>query len=136
MSVISDSLSVADRVRAIAKKYKDKELNDEIISLQQKLILLSNENLKLREKISKIKSDALSNKNVYMDDNGFIRKENDGKRYCPRCWNKDRRLAIMPNHGVKEFDEINEYTFECPACGYRVYSKDNFTTTKNDTQPK
>ena len=72
-----------------------------------------------------------------MDDNGFIRKEKDNKKYCPKCWNKDRKLSIMPNHGIKEFDGINEYAFECPACGYIVYSKDNFTnTTKNDTQPK
>ena len=72
-----------------------------------------------------------------MDDNGFIRKEKDNKKYCPKCWNKDRKLSIMPNHRIKEFDGINEYAFECPACGYIVYSKDNFTnTTKNDTQPK
>ena len=88
MSIVSDSISVAEKVQEIAKKYKDKELNNEIIALQQ-------------------------------------------------CWNKDRKLSIMPNHGIKEFDGINEYAFECPACGYIVYSKDNFTnTTKNDTQPK
>lgn len=126
MSLISDSITVAEKVQSIAKKYKDKELNDEIILLQQKLSLLSNENIKLREEMAEIRSDVLSNKNVYMDDNGFLRRKNDETKYCPKCWNKDRRLSIMPNHGVEEFDSINEYTFECLACGFMAYSKDNF----------
>ncbi|MDM8243284.1 MULTISPECIES: hypothetical protein [Limosilactobacillus] len=137
MSIVSDSISVAEKVQEIAKKYKDKELNNEIIALQQKIISLGNDNLKLKEELTTLKSEVCSNKTVKMDDNGFIRKEKDNKKYCPKCWNKDRKLSIMPNHGIKEFDGINEYAFECPACGYIVYSKDNFTnTTKNDTQPK
>lgn len=90
MSLISDSIIVAEKVQSIAKKYKDKELNDEIILLQQKLSLLSNENIKLREEIAEIRSDVLSNKNVYMDDNGFLRRKNDEKKYCPKCWNKEK----------------------------------------------
>lgn len=137
MSIVSDSISVAEKVQEIAKKYKDKELNNEIIALQQKIISLGNDNLKLKEELTTLKSEVCSNKTVKMDDNGFIRKEKDNKKYCPKCWNKDRKLSIMLNHGIKEFDGINEYAFECPACGYIVYSKDNFTnTTKNDTQPK
>lgn len=130
MSVVSDSISVAEKVHDIAKRYKDKELNDEIISLQQKMISLCNENLKLKDELTELKSEVCSNNKVKMDDNGFIRKDKDDKRYCPKCWNKDRRLSIMPNHGIKEFSEIHEFAFECPACGYIVYSKDNFDTKK------
>lgn len=49
MSIVSDSISVAEKVQEIAKKYKDKELNNEIIALQQKIISLGNDNLKLKE---------------------------------------------------------------------------------------
>ena len=79
MSIVSDSISVAEKVQEIAKKYKDKELNNEIIALQQKIISLGNDNLKLKEELTTLKSEVCSNKTVKMDDNGFIRKEKDNK---------------------------------------------------------
>ena len=57
--------------------YDYKELNNEIIALQQKIISLGNDNLKLKEELTTLKSEVCSNKTVKMDDNGFIRKEKD-----------------------------------------------------------
>ncbi|BAQ57479.1 hypothetical protein LBAT_1090 [Lactobacillus acetotolerans] len=37
-------------------------------------------------------------KDIDVDDDDFIVRKNDDRKYCPGCWNKNRILSIMPRH--------------------------------------
>lgn len=124
MITFGSAISILKNAQILAKKLKDRELNDALLSLQQELIELGSQNIELKEKYDELKKYIEIPDNIDLDDDGFIYRKDDVRKYCPSCWNKNRRLSLMPRFGVMELNvELDKpYTYECSACHWRVYS--------------
>ncbi|MCD7135998.1 hypothetical protein LTY62_01895 [Limosilactobacillus balticus] len=123
--MISDAIKILKEVQSLATDIKSKPLNDAIVRLQESVIDLSNNYLELSEKYNNLKEQVSTSQNVYLDDDGFICVKDDNRRFCPHCWNKDRRLSLMPKHGIDLgiSQEISKpYAFECAGCKWIIYS--------------
>lgn len=122
---ISDVISLIKQATQLGKKLKDKDLNKVLLDLQMAVIQLGDQNLELQEKYQNLKKYIEIPDNIYLDDEGFICREDDVNKYCPHCWNKDRKLALMPRYGIQEFGTLDvdkPYTYECSACQWKVGS--------------
>lgn len=123
--MISDTIKILKEVQSLATDIKSKPLNDAIVKLQESVIELSNNYFELLEKYNNLKEQVSVSQDVYLDDDGFICIKNDKRKFCPHCWNKDRRLSLMPKHGINlgSFQEVSKpYAFECSGCKWIVYS--------------
>ncbi len=121
--LLKDSIDLLKDAQQIAEKIKSKPLNDIIVQLQQDVIAMGNETLELQEKYHKLKDKVLVPDNIYIDDNDFLCIKNDSRKYCPKCWNRYRKLSLMPTVGVSEtvaMDYEKPYVFQCAGCGYVV----------------
>lgn len=122
---ISDIISMLKEVQSLAKDIKSKPLNDAIVGLQEAVMELSSSYLELEEKYDNLKKKVTVSDNIYLDDDGFVCVKGKSQKYCPRCWNKDRKLSLMPKNGIEAFgsQEISKpYAFECAGCEWTVYS--------------
>lgn len=127
MITFSSAISILKNAQALAEKLKSRELNDVLLSLQQELIGLGDQNLELKEKYDELKKYIEIPDNIDLDDDGFICRKDDVRKYCPSCWNKNRRLALMPKIGNQfisvDFDTPSKaFRYFCPACDFVVYS--------------
>ena len=127
MITFSSAISILKNAQALAEKLKSRELNDVLLSLQQELIGLGDQNLELKEKYDELKKYIEIPDNIDLDDDGFICRKDDVRKYCPSCWNKDRRLSLMPKLGYQflslDFDKPdNAFQYTCPACEFVIYS--------------
>lgn len=123
--VISDVISLLKEVQSLAKDVKSKPLNDAIVNLQESVINLENNYLELEEKYNELRKRVMASDEVYLDDDGFVCVKGRNDKYCPKCWNRDRKLSLMPKHGIETFasQEVDRpYAFECAGCGWIVYS--------------
>lgn len=123
MITFSSAISILKNAQALAEKLKNRELNDALLSLQQELIGLGNQNLELKEKYDELKKYLEIPNDVYLDNDGFICRKNDTRKYCPHCWNKYRKFSLMPLEGVEVMDYLNlskPYMYKCSACGHGV----------------
>lgn len=125
MITFSSAISILKNAQALAEKLKNRELNDALLSLQQELIGLGNQNLELKEKYDELKKYLEIPNDVYLDNDGFICRKNDTRKYCQHCWNKYRKFSLMPLEGVEVMDYLNlskPYMYKCSACGHGVQS--------------
>ncbi|MBA2915539.1 hypothetical protein HCN73_04985 [Lactobacillus crispatus] len=126
MISISDVISLIENAIKLSKKVKDKDLNNILLELQAAVLQFGTQNLELQDKYSKLKKYIEIPDNVYLDDDGFLCRKNDKVKYCASCWNKDRRLSLMPKKGTYNLmaGDFNtkSYTYECSACKYQIYS--------------
>ncbi|WEV42969.1 hypothetical protein OZX56_05315 [Lactobacillus sp. ESL0684] len=113
---ISDGIKIIDETKKIAKDHHDKNLNEQIINLQEYLISLSEENLELQNQINELKSKVEIPEDIDIDNDGFIVKKGDDRKYCPGCWNKERKLSLMPRKGIDRLG-VHKYSHRCAACG-------------------
>lgn len=127
MITFGNAISLLKDAQLLAKKLKNRELNDVLLSLQGDLIDLGDQNIKLREKYDELKKYIEIPDDIYLDDDSFICRKNDIRKYCPSCWNKDRRLSLMPKLGYQflslDFDQPDKaFQYICSACKYVIYS--------------
>lgn len=123
---IGDILALLKSAAKLGEKVKNRDLNKIILELQEAVVQFGSQNLELQEKYAELKKYIEIPDNVYLDDDGFLCRKNDKVKYCSSCWNKDRRLSLMPKKGTYnlmsgDFD-IKSYTYECSACKYHIYS--------------
>lgn len=122
---ISDIIRMLKEVQSLAKDIKSKPLNDAIVGLQEAVMNLSSSYLELEEKYNDLKKKVATSDDIYLDDDGFACVKGRKQKYCPKCWNKDRKLSLMPKNGIETFasQEVSKpYAFECAGCGWVVYS--------------
>lgn len=124
---ISDVISLIKQATQLSKKLKDKDLNKVLLDLQLAVAQLGEQNIELQDKYLQLKKYLEIPDNIYMDDEGFICRKNDSNKYCPHCWNKYRKLSLMPHRGIINNDldwnkPEGKYFYECPACNFKVYS--------------
>lgn len=122
---ISDVIGLLKEVQSLAQDIKSKPLNDAIVNFQESVIGVGNDYLELEEKYNKLRKRVETSDNVYLDDDGFVCEKGKKSKYCPKCWNKDRKISLMPKHGIETFasQEVDKpYAFECAGCGWIVYS--------------
>lgn len=126
MISISDMIALIESAIKLSKKIKDKDLNKILLELQTAILEFGTQNLKLQEKYQDLKKYLEIPDDVYIDDDGFLCRKNDKVKYCPGCWNRNRRLSLMPKKGISNIllGDFNTkaYTYECSACKYQVYS--------------
>lgn len=126
---IGDILALLKSAAKVGEKVKNRDLNKIILELQTAVVQFGSQNLELQEKYAELKKYVEMPDDIYIDDDGFICKKNDNAKYCPHCWNKDRRLSLMPKHGIERYmhDSNKPYTYECSACKWTVdSSKEHF----------
>lgn len=129
MITFGNAISLLKDAQLLAEKLKNRELNDVLLSLQGELMDLGDQNIKLREKYDELKKYIEIPDDIYLDDDGFICRKNDVRKYCPSCWNKDRRLSLMPKLGYQfislDFDQPDKaFQYTCPACEFVIYSNE------------
>lgn len=112
---ITDGINVFNEIKKIVIKYNNKDLIEKILNLQEYLMNLSEKNIELKTQVTKLQSQLETPKDIDIDDNGFIVKKGDNRKYCPRCWNKERKLSLMPRKGVDSLG-TNLYGHMCSAC--------------------
>jgi len=111
MSIIENVKEIADLV----KKLDDVDLYRRILTLEQEVFELNEENRSLKERISNLENiKDITSKMTFKSP--FWYMEDDEIPHCPRCWESDKRtihLVEIPDHG-----------FECPQCNQRIVIKD------------
>ncbi|MCI6883030.1 MAG: hypothetical protein SOT17_03340 [Lactobacillus johnsonii] len=123
MISFSSALSILKSAQDLAEKIKNRELNEALVSLQQELLSLGDKNLELQEKYVELKKYIEIPEDIFIDKDGFICKKDDSNKYCPHCWNKYRKLCLMPKEGVREiYDVPKPYVYQCSACKWTVDS--------------
>lgn len=75
MITFGSAISILKDAQILAKKLKDRELNDALLSLQQELIELGSQNIELKEKYDELKKYIEIPDNIDLDDDGFICKK-------------------------------------------------------------
>lgn len=122
---ISDIIALINKANEIANNVKSIELNKVLLELQTAIIQFGTQNLELQEKFSELKKYIEIPNDIFIDDEGFICKKGDSNKYCPKCWNKERKLSLMPKTGVKtHYNDIEKpYDYMCSACNFVVESK-------------
>lgn len=127
--MISDAISILDKLVELGKKLKNKKLNEEIMtlqnymmSIQQRIITLERENHQLKEKLLE-----KENKNIIFEKGAYFELKQDGTKegpFCSGCWDKDKKLIRLKETRVGWYDSINNiddtHQVEiCPICKTR-----------------
>lgn len=127
---ISDLIALINKANDIAQNVKNLKLNKVLLELQKAVLQYGSQNLELQEKYNELNKYIQNPDDIFIDDDGFICRKNDPNKYCPHCWNKDRRLSLMPKYGIQRYscdDYSKPYTYECSACKWTVdSSKEHF----------
>lgn len=127
--MISDAISILDKLVELGKKLKNKKLNEEIMtlqnymmSIQQRIITLERENHQLKEKLLE-----KENKNIVFENGAYFELKQDGTKdgpFCSVCWEKDKKLIRLKEACVGWYDSINNIddthqVETCPICKTR-----------------
>ena len=106
MSILDNAKQVAELV----KKYNDQELYAKLIDLRDEIFTLKEENMKLREQISQLESEAKINEDMSYEAPFYWLvhgDERDGP-YCQKCFDsKKKRIRLQVNN--------NDY-WQCLEC--------------------
>ncbi|MBI0093064.1 hypothetical protein H3T48_04955 [Lactobacillus sp. M0403] len=90
----------------LAKKAKDYKLTNVILELQNRTMNLIQENIDLKDQLSKQKDDEDFAKNIKLTEGVYYYKDEEVP-YCTRCWDADKKRIHL------EKDEYDGIWF-CP----------------------
>lgn len=128
MAVYTEISALFKDLTAIAKKVKDAELNNAILSLQNMAMDQNNTILDLRQKLAAYESQDSLESRIRVK-NSVIEIGDDSQKYCVRCWGKYRKLNPVVIYESTRFSSSG-LGFECRTCGqFGSYfgSKDDIT---------
>lgn len=109
-STISAAVAALKEIVRLAEKAGNKELNNQVMGLQQSLLTINTqltdlaaENQALRQRISEFERTADLEKEMKYEENVFWRAR-DGKRVdgplCPNCWESQRKYVHLTPSGA------------------------------------
>lgn len=117
MVTFETAVSILKNAQELAKKIKSRKLNEVLLNLQDELINLKTQYIESDEKYKEIRKYIEVPEDIYLDNHGFICRKNDNRKYCPKCWNENRKLSLMPNFDIK----VGKIQSNCSACGHAIY---------------
>ncbi len=97
MGILDDAKVVA----GLVKKYNDRDLYEKIVDLRDEIITLKENNLKMRERISQLESEANTKDNLIYDA-PFYWLVQDDKRdgpFCQKCNDSNGKKVRLQNEG-------------------------------------
>jgi hypothetical protein len=123
---ISAAVGALKEILKLAEKAGSKELNNQVMGLQQSLLTintqlteLATENHALRQRISEFERIADIEKEMKYEENVFLRVRGDKRiegPLCPNCWdNTPRKYVHLTRNGPGDY-----YCGVCKAAGFRT----------------
>lgn len=111
-------MNIVENVKEIAtliKKLDDVDLYRRILTLEQEVFELNEENRLLNVKIKNLKNieDITSKMSFKIP---FWYMDGDEIPYCPQCWENDKKTIHLI--------DVQEHGYECPRCDRRFVMKD------------
>ena len=102
----------------LIKKGATVEAQEKIMELREYIIALKEENIELRDKISKLESTENVKQNLEFRDGRYYLKKEEGVEegpYCQRCWDADEKLIRLQIDPA--YSHNNWLCFECKNWG-------------------
>ncbi|KJY56134.1 hypothetical protein JF76_07410 [Lactobacillus kullabergensis] len=94
----SDFSSLFKNIIELAKKIKDSKVKNAILELQNKTMDLIQENIDLKDQLSRKKDEDEFAKNIKLTDEGYYYKD-ETTPYCIRCWDADKKRIHLQKSG-------------------------------------
>lgn len=105
MGIISNAKEIADLV----KKYNDQDLYQKIILLREEILEIREENISLKERIKELEDLSSVKSKLIRSENTYIMEDDpEGKKglYCMTCWDYEGKLVnlIKGAYGILRCD--------------------------------
>ena len=111
MSIISDGKAILD----VLKKYKDPELVNNYLEMQERAINAEAAKLELKRRCEELEQ-ALTIKGKLRFEKPFYYMDGDASPFCPRCWESDHRAIHVVFHGETGYGPH----YSCPNCKFDI----------------
>lgn len=101
-----------DRMIGLATGSKDPVALNAVMEVQRQLVLIQEENRKLRFENEEMKNEKILSSQIEHKNNAYYKKGEDIP-YCTRCYDVDKKLVTMSAR-IRLYSDT--YTFVCPNC--------------------
>ena len=123
MSIVDNAKNIAELV----KKYNDTELYQKIVDLSYEIFDIRDENLRLKEKISKLEKKESIEKELFFNGTYYQQKVIIDEQeiikgiFCPKCWDDEKKLMRLQGN--------KNDMWQCPKCKIFYYG-DNYRNSQ------